>query len=105
MPKSPKRKESRDDPDSLKGWQQIATFLGQPVSVAQRRPTDGMPVRKQGRYAESTREELNRWLGRESAGEPVQIATEKTDDLSAELRRGLSFVRKQQERIPKKKAA
>jgi hypothetical protein len=73
-------------------------------SRLQRWATDGMPVRKQGRYVESTREELNRWLGRESAGEPVQIATEKTD-LSAELKRGLSFVPKQQERIPKKKAA
>jgi hypothetical protein len=34
-------------------------------------------------------DELNRWLGRESAGEPVQIATETTD-LAADLRRGLS---------------
>jgi hypothetical protein len=43
---------------------------------------------------ETSRGELNRWLGRESAGEPVQIATEQTD-LGAELKRGLSFVRKQ----------
>jgi len=42
---------------------------------------------------ESSREELNRWLGRESSGEPVQIATPETD-LSAELKRGLCFVRK-----------
>ncbi|HTM36156.1 MAG TPA: hypothetical protein VL156_05385 [Terriglobales bacterium] len=62
-----------------------------------------MPVRKQGRYVETSREELNRWLGRESSGEPVQIATADTD-LSAELRRGLAFVRKQ-DRRPKKKAA
>ncbi len=90
----PKRKESEAEPDLLKGWQQIASFLGQPVSVAQRWATDGMPVRKQGRYVETSREELNRWLGRESAGEPVQIATEETD-LGSELKRGLSFVRKQ----------
>ena len=38
-------------------------------------------------------EELNRWLGRESAGEPVQIATESAD-LAADLMRGLSYVRK-----------
>ncbi len=38
-------------------------------------------------------EELNRWLGRELAGEPVQITTEG-GDLSAELRRGLSYVRR-----------
>jgi hypothetical protein len=85
----PKGKKPEAEPDVLKGWQQIAAFLGQPVSVAQRWATDGMPVRKQGRYVESTREELNRWLGRESAGEPVQIATE-TVDLAADLRRGLA---------------
>jgi hypothetical protein len=98
-----KRKKPKTEPDLLKGWQQIAAFLGQPVSVAQRWANDGMPVRKQGRYIETTREELNRWLGRESAGEPVQIATSETD-LSAELKRGLSFVQKQS-REHKKRAA
>jgi hypothetical protein len=88
-----KRKKVEPEPDLLKGWQQIAAFLGQPVSVVQRWAADGMPVRREGRYVESSREELNRWLGRESEGEPVQIATPATD-LSAELKRGLSFVRK-----------
>ncbi len=84
----------KKDSDSLKGWQQIAAFLGQPVSVAQRWATTGMPVEKRGRYVYSAREELSRWLGRESAGEPVQIATENID-LSSELQRGLSYIRKQ----------
>jgi hypothetical protein len=97
-----KRKEPQTRPDILKGWQQIAAFLGQPVSVAQRWATEGMPVKRQGRYVESSRKELNGWLGRESAGEPVQIATQATD-LSAELTRGLAFVRKQAGH--KKKAA
>jgi hypothetical protein len=48
-------------------------------------------------------EGLNGWLGRESAGEPVQIATEQTD-LGAELKRGLSFIRKQSGRKSKKMA-
>jgi hypothetical protein len=100
----PKRKNPKEEPDALKGWQQIAAFLGQPVSVAQRWADSGMPVKKQGRYVVSSREELNRWLGRESAGEPVQIATEQTD-LSAELKRGLSFIREHDARKPKKKAA
>lgn len=99
----PKRKQPESDPNLLKGWQQIADFLGQPASVAQRWSTEGMPVRRQGRYVESSREELNRWLGRESAGEPVQIATSETD-LGAELTRGLSFVRKQGQQ-PRKKVA
>jgi len=88
-----KPKKLEENPDILKGWPQIAAFLGQPVSVAQRWASDGMPVKRQGRYVESSPEELNRWLARESSGEPVQIATEDTD-LSAELKRGLSFVRK-----------
>jgi hypothetical protein len=88
------RKKPEPEPDVLKGWNQIATFLGQPVSVAQRWATEGMPVKRQARYVESSRKELNGWLGRESAGEPVQIATEGTD-LGAELKRGLVFVRKQ----------
>jgi hypothetical protein len=99
----PKRTKPEAEPDVLKGWQQIAAFLGQPVSVVQRWATEGMPVRKQGRYVESSREELNRWFGRESAGEPVQIATPEPD-LSAELKRGLSFVRKQGRKSTKKAA-
>lgn len=85
----PKRRKAPEQADALKGWQQIAAFLGQPVSVAQRWADSGMPVEKRGRYVYSSREELNRWLGRESAAEPVQIATDETD-LSAELKRGLS---------------
>jgi len=97
------RPQKAADPDILKGWQQIAAFLGQTVSVAQRWAGEGMPVRKQGRYVETSREELNRWLGRESAGEPVQIATPETD-LSAELKRGLAF-RLRQGRGQRKNAA
>ena len=88
------RKKPKPESDALKGWLEIAAFLGQPFSVAQRWADSGMPVEKRGRYVYSSREQLNRWLGRESAGEPVQIATNETD-LSAELKRGLSFVQKQ----------
>jgi hypothetical protein len=87
MPKSPK------ESGSLKGWQQIAAFLGQPVSVAQRWAKSGMPVEKRGRYVYSSPDELNCWLGRETTGEPTRIATESID-LGAELKRGLSFARK-----------
>ena len=88
------RKKAESQPDVLKGWPQIAAFLGQPVSVIQRWANEGMPVKRQGRYVESSRGELNHWLGRESAGEPVQIATPETD-LGAALKRGLAFVRKE----------
>ena len=69
----------------------IAEFLGEPASVVQRLASDGMPVHKQDRYVETTPEELNAWLGKES-GKPVHVATQSTD-LAAELKRGLSFVR------------
>jgi hypothetical protein len=83
----------KTESEFLKGWQEIAKFLGQPVSTAQRWAKSGMPVARDGRRVHASPEELNRWLGRESGGEPVQIATE-TGDLSADLRRGLSYVRK-----------
>lgn len=78
-------------PDTLKGWQQISAFLGEPTSVVQRWATEGMPLRREGRFVSTTSAELNAWMGKES-GKPVHIATENTD-LAVELKRGLSFVR------------
>lgn len=80
--------------ETLKGWREIATFLGQPVSIAQRWAKSGMPVTRLGRSIVAEPARLNGWLGRESAGEPVLIASEDTD-LKSELQRGLSYVRKQ----------
>jgi hypothetical protein len=96
MPKRAKKREvSKPEPEKLVGWRQIAAFLGEPTSVVQRWASDGMPVRKQGRYVETTPEELNAWLGKES-GKPVHVATEDTD-LTAELKRGLSFIRREKQ--------
>ena len=100
----PKRTKTQEKLDVRKGWQQIATFLGQPLSVAQRWAKSGMPVTREGRSVHASPEELNRWLGRESAGEPVQIVTE-TADLTAELKRGLSYVRKNSPPARRKKRA
>jgi hypothetical protein len=85
-----KRKENVVS-EPLKGWREIASFLGQPTSVAQRWAGQGMPVRRQGRFVTSTPEELNRWLGQES-GKPVHVVTDESD-LTAELKRGISFRR------------
>jgi len=97
-----KRGATKTPPETLKGWQQIAAFLGEPTSVVQRWASDGMPVRRQGRYVETTPDELNAWLGKES-GKPVHVATENTD-FSAELKRGLSFIRSEKSRKTPKKA-
>jgi hypothetical protein len=104
MPKRQDRSDKAKNPplDTLKGWQQIAAFLGEPASVVQRWAFEGMPLRRQGRYVETTPDELNAWLGKES-GKPVHVATEDTD-LTAELKRGLSYVRHEKpSKQPKKK--
>ena len=84
----------KEPPDTLKGWQQIADFLGEPQSVVQRWANEGMPVRKEGRFVSTSPDKLNAWLGKES-GKPIHAVTETTD-LTAELKRGLSYVRHEQ---------
>jgi hypothetical protein len=77
----------------LKGWQQIAAFLGEPTSVIQRWASEGMPVRRQGRFVSTTPQELNDWMGKES-GKPVHVATGNAD-LTSELKRAVSFTRRE----------
>lgn len=89
-------KKAKDNPNKspreiLTGWKEIANFLGEPVSVAQRWESEGMPVSRQCRKVSSTPEQLDAWLGRVSS-KPVHIATPETD-LTAELKRGLAFAR------------
>jgi len=104
MRQSAEKREATKTPlETLKGWQQIAAFLGEPTSVVQRWASDGMPVRRQGRYVETTPEELNAWLGKES-GKPVHVSTENTD-LSAELKRGLSLIRSEKSREKRNKSS
>jgi len=100
---APGRTAKAKQPESLNGWQKIADFLGQPTSVAQRWARSGMPVIHEGRRVQASPDQLNRWLGRESAGEPVQIATE-TADLTSELKRGLSYLRRHAPAHKKKRA-
>jgi hypothetical protein len=53
-----------------------------------------MPVTREGRFVTASPEALNDWLGRESGTGPIQVATPQTD-LSAELKRGLTYVRRE----------
>jgi hypothetical protein len=79
--------------ERLKGWIEIARFLGQPVAVAQRWARSGMPVMREGRFIYASREELSQYLGREAGLDvPVHIATENMD-LSADLKRALAHAR------------
>jgi hypothetical protein len=90
MPTHPKQ-GVKSKPELLKGWQRISDFLGEPISVVQRWSQEGMPVRREGRFVTTSSDELNAWLGKES-GKPVHAAVE-TADLTAELKRGLTYVR------------
>ena len=83
---------TKSQPEVLKGWKEIAGFLGEPVSVAQRWESEGMPVTREGRAVTSTPEQLNEWLARVSE-KPVHIVTTESD-LAAELKRGLAFAKK-----------
>lgn len=87
------KRQAKAEPEPLRGWKQIAAFLGQPQATAQHWAKEGMPVRRQGRSVTASREELSGWLERESgAGHPVRIAG-NNDDLTADLRRGLAAAR------------
>jgi hypothetical protein len=87
----PKQKKLEE---SLKGWPAIAKFLSQPVSTVQRWANEGMPLTRIGRYVAASPADLERWLTREAgAKETLHIPNEKTD-LVADLKRGLSEVRK-----------
>ena len=86
---------TRHDPQPavLKGWKQIADFLGQPLTVVQRWGRTGMPVNRQGRHILAVPEQLHRWLGRESGmTEPAHIVAAE-EDLLADLKRGLMTLR------------
>jgi hypothetical protein len=77
--------------ERLKGWNEIATFLGQPVAVAQRWARSGMPVTREGRFMYASPEELSGYLGHEAGLDvPVHIATENMD-LSTDLKRALAY--------------
>jgi len=64
----------------LQGWTAIAAFLAIPPSTAHRWARDGMPVRREGRFAIANADELRAWLGREShISAPAQILTDESD--------------------------
>ncbi len=70
------------------------TFLGQPIWVAQRWADSGMPVTREGSPRLSLTRRTEPLAGTRICRGPVQIATEDIDR-SSELKRGLSYVRKQ----------
>lgn len=97
-PKLPKKKaSSKNQPDSegpLKGWTAIARYLGIPVATAHRWASEGMPVRREGRFTVSDREAVSEWLGREShMPKPAHVMTEDAD-MAAALKESIEAARK-----------
>ena len=78
----------------LKGWTAIAGFLGIPVATAHRWASEGMPVRREGRFTVAEREAVSAWLGREShMPKPAHVMTADAD-MAAALKESIAAARK-----------
>jgi hypothetical protein len=88
------RKKDQDSSVLLKGWKNIAAYLGIPPGTAQRWAKDEMPVRREGRFTVAEPKELSAWLGREShMSGPARILTGDTDVAGA-LKESIAAMRK-----------
>jgi hypothetical protein len=87
--------EAKVEGSSPESWGEIAEFLGQTPSVAQRWQNEGMPVNREGRFVYGSPASLTAWVGTEHGQkEPIHIASE-SEDLLGDLKQGLSYVRRQ----------
>jgi hypothetical protein len=96
--KPPKEKASSKNPPTtegpLKGWTAIARYLGIPVATAHRWASEGMPVRREGRFTVADRDVVSAWLGREShMPKPAHVMTEDAD-MAAALKESIAAARK-----------
>ena len=79
---------------ALKGWAAIAKFMGTTPASAQRWAKQGMPVKREGRFAVADPEEVQAWLGRHShMPKPAHILTNDTD-IAAALKESISVVKR-----------
>jgi len=78
----------------LKGWTAIARFLGTSPASAQTWAKQGMPVKREGRFAVANPEEVQAWLGRQShMPKPAHILTGDAD-ITAALKDSISVVKR-----------
>jgi hypothetical protein len=92
--KPPKKKSQPATDAPLKGWTAIARYLGIPVATAHRWASEGMPVRREGRFTVADREEVSAWLGRESHMlKPAHVMTEDAD-MTVALKESIVAARK-----------
>jgi hypothetical protein len=89
-----KQPAAADGAGPLKGWTAIARFLGIPVATAHRWASEGMPVRREGRFTVADRDGVSAWLGREShMPKPAHVMTEDAD-MAAALKESIAAARK-----------
>ena len=92
--KSSKKQSPPAPAGPLKGWTAIARYLGIPVATAHRWASEGMPVRREGRFTVADREAVSAWLGREShMPKPAHVMTADAD-MAAALKESLEAARK-----------
>ena len=94
---SSKKPPAADDAGPLKGWTAIAHFLGIPVATAHRWASEGMPVRREGRFTVAERDAVSAWLGREShMPKPAHVMTADAD-MAAALKESIEAARKRKQ--------
>ena len=92
--KPPRKKLTVAAEGPLKGWTAIARYLGIPLATAHRWASEGMPVRREGRFTVADREAVSAWLGREShMPKPAHVMTEDAD-MAAALKESIAAARK-----------
>ena len=94
MKQPPKEKSLAAPSGPLKGWTAIARYLGIPIATAHRWASEGMPVRREGRFTVADRDAVSAWLGREShMPKPAYVMTEDAD-MAAALKESIAAARK-----------
>ena len=79
---------------ALKGWTAIAKFLGTSPASAQGWAKQGLPVKREGRFAVADPSEVQAWLGRQShMPKPAHILTGDADIVAA-LKKSISAVKR-----------
>lgn len=92
--KTPKAQPQPSTDAPLKGWSAIARYLGIPVATAHRWASEGMPVRREGRFTVADRDAVSAWLGREShMPKPAHVMTEDAD-MAMALKESIAAARK-----------
>ena len=89
-----RKKQSPPAEGPLKGWTAIARYLGIPIATAHRWASEGMPVRREGRFTVADRDAVSAWLGREShMPKPAHVMTADAD-MAAALKQSIAAARK-----------